>query len=63
VPPELPDCAEVRDDLLNYYGGVMKLDNEAAQAVAVLERAGQLDNTVVIYTSDNGWQLPRGLAN
>jgi N-sulfoglucosamine sulfohydrolase len=63
VPPELPDCAEVRDDLLNYYGGVMKLDNEAAQAVAVLERAGQLNNTVVIYTSDNGWQLPRGLAN
>ena len=63
VPPELPDCAEVRDDLLNYYGGVMKLDNEAAQAIKVLEKAGQLDNTVVIYTSDNGWQLPRGLAN
>ena len=63
VPPELPDCSEVRDDLMNYYGGVMKLDEEAAQAVAVLEKAGELDNTVVIYTSDNGWQMPRGLAN
>ena len=30
---------------------------------AVLEKAGKLDNTVVIYTSDNGWQMPRGLAN
>lgn len=63
VPPELPDCPEVRDDLLNYYGGVMQLDQEAARALAVLEQAGQLDDTVVIYTSDNGWQMPRGLAN
>ena len=63
VPPDLPDCPEVRDDLLNYYGGVMKLDEEAAQAIALLEKAGQLDDTVVIYTSDNGWQMPRGLAN
>jgi arylsulfatase A-like enzyme len=63
VPPELPDCAEVRDDLMNYYGGVMKLDDEAAQAIALLEKSGELDNTVIIYTSDNGWQMPRGLAN
>lgn len=63
IPPELPDCPEVRQDLLNYYGGVMKLDAEAAQAIAVLETSGQLDNTVIIYTSDNGWQMPRGLAN
>ncbi len=63
VPPELPDCPEVRDDLMNYYGGVMKLDDDAAQAIAVLEKSGELDNTVIIYTSDNGWQMPRGLAN
>ena len=63
VPPELPDCPEVRDDLMNYYGGVMKLDDEIAAALAVLEQSGQLDNTVVICTSDNGWQMPRGLAN
>lgn len=63
IPPELPDCPEVRNDLMNYYGGVMKLDDEAAQAIAVLEEAGQLDHTVIIYTSDNGWQMPRGLAN
>jgi arylsulfatase A-like enzyme len=63
VPPELPDCPEVRDDLMNYYGGVMKLDEDAARAIDVLEEAGELDNTVVIYTSDNGWQMPRGLAN
>ena len=63
VPPDLPDCPEAREDLINYYGGVMKLDAEAARAVAVLEESGSLDDTVVIYTSDNGWQMPRGLAN
>lgn len=63
VPPELPDCPEVRDDLLNYYGGVMKLDDEAAQAIAILEKSGELDSTVIIYTGDNGWQMPRGLGN
>lgn len=63
VPPELPDAPEVRKDILNYYGGVMTLDEEAARAIAALEKAGQLENTVIVYTSDNGWQMPRGLAN
>ena len=63
VPPGLPDCPEVRLDLLNYYGGVLKLDEEAARAIALLEKSGELDNTVVIYTGDNGWQMPRGLGN
>ncbi|WP_395750160.1 sulfatase [Prosthecobacter sp.] len=63
IPPELPDCPELRNDLLNYYGGIIKLDRTAAAALAVLEKAGQLENTVIIYTSDNGWQMPRGLAN
>jgi arylsulfatase A-like enzyme len=63
VPPELPDCPEVRDDLLNYYGGILRLDEEAARAIALLEASGELENTVVVYTSDNGWQMPRGLGN
>lgn len=63
VPPELPDCAETRQDLLNYYGGIARLDQEAARAVAALERSGELERTVIVFTSDNGWQLPRGLGN
>lgn len=63
VPPELPDCPETRQDLLNYYGGVARLDAEATRAIAALERSGELERTVVVYTSDNGWQLPRGLGN
>lgn len=40
----------------------MALDAEATRAVALLEQTRQVDNTVVIYTSENGWQMPRGLA-
>lgn len=63
IPPELPDAPETRKDLLNYYGGVMAMDETAAKAIEALEKAGDLENTIVIYTSDNGWQMPRGLAN
>jgi arylsulfatase A-like enzyme len=63
VPALLPDCPEVRLDLMNYYGGVIRLDREAAAAISALEAAGLLDQTVIIYCSDNGWQLPRGLGN
>ncbi len=63
VPPEVPDCPEARGDLMNYYGGIIKLDEEASRAIAALEQAGELENTVIVYTGDNGWQMPRGLAN
>jgi len=63
VPPEFPDSEAVRHSLLGYYGGVSRMDVDAGQCVAELEQRKLLDQTVVIYTSDNGWQMPRGLAN
>ena len=63
VPPELPDAEEVRLSMLGYYGGVSRIDADAGRCVDALERSKLLDETLVIYTSDNGWQMPRGLAN
>ena len=63
VPPQLPDTPEIRRDVLAYYGGVRKLDKALGQAVESLKKAGLFDETVVVCTSDNGWQMPRGLAN
>ena len=63
VPPMLPDVPEVRTDMLAYYGGVERMDKAFGDAIALIEAAGALDNTVVVYTGDNGWQMPRGLAN
>ncbi|MCC6352364.1 MAG: sulfatase [Verrucomicrobiae bacterium] len=63
VPPYLPDQPTVRDDILNYACEVIDFDSEAGEMVRLLEDRGLSDNTLIVMTSDNGWQMPRGLAN
>lgn len=63
VAPSMPDTREVRESILAYYGGVQRQDQAVGKSVSRLEKDGLLENTLVIYTSDNGWQMPRGLAN
>ena len=63
VPPTLPDTPEVRLDIARYLTMVQKMDSAFGEAIAQIEKLGELDNTIIIYTSDNGWQMPRGLAN
>ncbi len=63
VPEYLPDTPEVRREIANYLAAAQQMDAAFGDAIAQLEKSGQLDNTVIIYTSDNGWQMPRGLAN
>ncbi len=63
VPAFLPDTPEVRGDILDYYFEVQRLDREAGEIIAALEAAGQLENTVVVFTSDNGMPFPRAKAN
>ena len=63
VPPEFPDLPETRATLLGYYAAVGRMDAQAAAAFALLQNEGLLENTVIIYTSDNGRQTPRGLGN
>lgn len=63
VPPHLPDTRETRESILAYYGSIQRQDKIFGEAVALLEKDQLLEETLVIYTSDNGWQMPRGLAN
>ena len=63
IPPNLPDAVEVRETILAYYSAVQQQDRIFGEAVQRVENAGLLDDTLVIYTGDNGWQMPRGLAN
>lgn len=62
VPPYLPDTPEVRSDILDYYFEVQRFDRDIGAMLKLLEDAGQLDNTLVVITSDNGWPFPRGKA-
>jgi arylsulfatase A-like enzyme len=63
VPRFLPDTIEVRNDLLDYYFEVERFDRALGSIRELLERAGELDNTIMIVTSDNGMPFPRAKAN
>ena len=63
VPPYLPDTPEVRNDILDYYAEVQRFDRHVGEMLALLERSGKLDNTLVVVTSDNGMPFPRCKAN
>jgi uncharacterized sulfatase len=52
----------VRNDILDYYFEVERWDRLVGDALAVLEKAGELDNTLVVITSDNGMPFPRAKA-
>lgn len=63
VPAHLPDTPEVRDDLLDYYAEVARFDQTVANVVETLEKTGQLQNTLIVVTGDNGMPFPRAKAN
>lgn len=59
VPPYLPDNKIVRSDLLDYALEVEWFDRHVGLALDHLEKIGELDNTLVIMTSDHGMPFPR----
>jgi N-sulfoglucosamine sulfohydrolase len=63
VPPFLPDSPEVRSDILDYYFEVQRYDRDVGNLLALLEKAGRLDNTLVVMTGDNGMPFPRCKTN
>jgi len=63
VPPHLPDDSVVRNDILDYYFEVQRFDRTVSEALAILQAAGEQDNTLVVVTSDNGMPFPRAKAS
>lgn len=63
VPPYLPDHDDVRKDIGDYYAEIQNFDRDVSSYLQLVREMGQLENTLVIVCSDNGWQMPRGLAN
>ena len=63
VPPFLPDTPEVRGDILDYCVEIEWFDQHLGRMLKALEDAGELDNTLVMVTSDNGMPFPRAKAN
>jgi N-sulfoglucosamine sulfohydrolase len=63
VPPFLPDTIAVRRDLARYLWEVQRFDRDFGEMLALLEHIGELDNTIVVMTSDNGMPFPRCKSN
>ncbi len=63
VPKIFPDHPVVRSDILDYYVEIEHFDQMVARALRSLEKAGQLDNTIVVVTSDHGMPFPRAKAS
>ena len=59
VPACLPDVPVVRSDICDYYARVQRFDARCGQILKLLEESGELDNTLVVMTSDNGMPFPR----
>jgi arylsulfatase A-like enzyme len=63
LPACFPDHPEVRSDVADYYWEVQRFDRLVGSAMEALEKAGQLDNTVVLMTGDHGMPFPRCKSN
>ncbi len=62
VPPFLPDSPEVRSDLLDYYHEIERFDRHLGRMLKALDDAGELSNTLVVVTADNGMSFPHAKA-
>lgn len=63
VPACLPDNETVRTDICDYFWEVQRFDRQAGEIIKTIEDAGELDNTLVVITSDNGMPFPRCKSN
>ncbi|RAJ12340.1 sulfatase family protein [Arenibacter echinorum] len=54
-----PDNETVRGDLLDYAYEIEYFDNQLGKMLKTLEDREELDNTVIVVTSDNGMPFPR----
>jgi len=63
VPGFLPDDSLTRKDIADYFYEIEWFDKHLAEMINMLEGAGELENTIIIVTSDNGMPYPRAKAN
>jgi len=63
VPGFFPDHEIVRGDILDYAVEIEWFDMHLQRMINYLEEIGELENTIIIVTSDNGMAFPRAKAN
>jgi arylsulfatase A-like enzyme len=59
VRPYWVDDLPTRKDLANYYDEIRRMDQQIGYYVASLKEKNLLENTIIIFISDNGAPFPR----
>lgn len=59
VPKFWPDNDSVRNDMLDYALEIEYFDSHLIKMIKLLEERGELNNTIIVVTSDNGMPFPR----
>ncbi len=62
IPPNWPDTENTREDYADYLSAVEHADNAIGQILRALAESGRANNTIVIYTSDQGFCYHRAKA-
>ncbi len=60
LPPYYPDNEIVRHDMAVMYSNIARMDTQFEELYTELKESGKLDDTIVIFYSDNGGPIPRG---
>jgi arylsulfatase A-like enzyme len=60
VPPFLVDDDSTRQDLVEYYDEITRMDSLIGAMMQRLEARNLRENTVILFLSDNGMPFPRG---
>lgn len=59
VFPYWPQSEVVKNDVLDYAFELEYFDKQLGKMLALLKEKGELDNTIIVVTSDNGMPFPR----
>ncbi|MFI3321186.1 MAG: sulfatase [Rikenellaceae bacterium] len=59
VPPYYPDCENIRNQRATHYNQIQLTDIEIGAAIEEMKKDGVYENTIIVFLSDNGYQMMR----
>ncbi|XP_046648750.1 N-sulphoglucosamine sulphohydrolase-like isoform X2 [Daphnia pulicaria] len=63
LPYFVPNTAAAREDIASQYTTISRLDQGVGLVLEELRKAGKADDTLIIFSSDNGISFPNGRTN
>jgi N-sulfoglucosamine sulfohydrolase len=58
LPANIADTPRTREDFGHYLAEITYMDGQVGQILAMLEKSGKTENTLVLFTSEQGSQFP-----